>query len=97
MRQQNKGELQRGLDFSPRESVCVLVFALAGFVTSERRCCYVHHCLAPRLGVRCLNVTYWCVENNQLNAALHYLLFAFYLTKEQILHRGSFECEWAPL
>lgn len=29
------------------------------------------------LGLRRLNVIYWCVENNQLNTVLHYDLFAF--------------------
>lgn len=39
------------------------------------------------LAVRCSNVVYWCAENNQLNTAPHYQLFAFTLTTEQILRR----------
>lgn len=32
--------------------------------------------VGPETGLRCLNVTYWCVENNQLNSVLRCELFA---------------------
>lgn len=45
---------------------------------------------------RCLNVSYWCVENNQLNLVLHCELFAALQQQRKSCTEQSFAvCRWA--
>lgn len=49
-----------------------------------------------RLERRCLNVSYWCVENNQLNLVLHCELFAALQQQRKSCTEQSFAvCRWA--
>lgn len=48
-------------------SGCSTLCAPAGFVTSERLCSCMNQWFRSGIGLKCLSLCYWCVQNNQLN------------------------------